>query len=135
MKDCTNDANARKEVYVSLRPHIPIRKKNYTFEMLFQSSDGQDGTICVRGKVPEASKRCTADLTPQHSIHSPLWIRMIASCIRQTSTSGETKAVNLTFFSGNLFGPNVNFFWYDYKFPQIQVNSNFLLVQTSCYLV
>ena len=122
MKDCTNDQNANKEVYVSLRPHIPIRRKPYIIEMAFSGNDDQEGRVCVRGKIPTGSEMCVAELTPGHSIDSPLWIRVIASCNRRPADLA-TKAVNLTFHAGNFLSERSNYFWLDYQFPEIKVNS------------
>jgi hypothetical protein len=122
MKDCGKDTNREKEVFISLRPHIPVRGKPYSFEIASIGNQNEVGRICVRGKIPTDEQVCAVSLTSNHSIHFPLWIAVVASCSRRSPANSPPQAVNIEFHSQNRFGEHLNEFWFNYMFPSIQVN-------------
>jgi hypothetical protein len=109
-------------VFVSLRPHLPIRGRPFKFEIFYKGSKHENvvGKICVRGT--EVYTRCVSELTAKHSFYRPSWIRITAICPK-TDSARTTSEVNVIFH--NAFNDGLsNLFWSGYNFLPIKVIKN-----------
>jgi hypothetical protein len=126
--DC--DKKSKKEVFVSLRPHLPIRKKDFHFEVSYNTTENILDKICIKkteitSGVGTSIGDCSIALTKNHNRHRPLWIKILAVCV--TIRNGAKSRGNLEVSFYKSFGHDENnSFWESYKFPSIQVrNRNF----------
>ena len=116
LHECERD----KEVFVSLRPHLPIRGRPFKFEILYNGSKHQDvvGKICIRGE--KIQQRCVGELTDRYSFYRPSWIRITAICPR-TDSARTTSEVDVNFHNDGFNDGQSNLFWSSYKFLPIKV--------------
>jgi hypothetical protein len=113
-----DECAGNKEVSVSLRPSLPIRKKSFKFEVGYNGKENIGGKICIRGKI--SNFRCLTELTERHVSYRPLWIRITAVCetIKQLGTTRSNVEVK---FHTAVLHPDNNPFWANYDFLPIKV--------------
>ena len=126
-----NECGGNNKKFVSLRPHLPIRIKNFTFEVGYNGEENVVGDICVRGKlsVNTNPEKCLAKLTEWHKPYHPLWIRLTAICQKIEQIQSNLSSVVVKFHT-NFHDPHNNWFWTSYNFPPIKVK----LTTSSIYL-
>ena len=105
MEECGNDR--KREVIITLRPHIPIRKKPVVVEIATLRDKSLVDGICLRGDKEELAQ-CSITLSTKHTKDLPLTIRL-----RTTCGLPETPNKEVNFKLGNLLGDpsQTNLFW------------------------
>jgi hypothetical protein len=120
-----DECAGNKNVFVSLRPSLPIRKKSFKFEIGYNGKENIGGKICIRGKI--SNLRCLTELTERHVSYRPLWIRITAVCktikeLVKTRSNVEVK------FHTKLYQLDNNNFWMHYDFLPIKVTIYNLII-------
>ena len=119
-----NECGENKEVFVSLRPHLPIRKKDFIFEVGYNGMKNVVGDICVRGTLTSTGaaehRKCLATMTKWHKSYHPFWISITAICQNMNQNEPNFNPVEVKFDTEHYNGKN-NEFWINYVFPPIKV--------------
>ena len=119
LSDCEGQ---RKEVLLSLRPHLPVRGRPFKFEIQYNGSKTQPDNICIRGKKTD-HEGCVTKLTKLHSVDRPLRLKIIAVCPRIKDEKRDDVEVK---FQKPFYSKDNNIFWMGYDIPLIKVNISFL---------
>ena len=123
--DC--DKSSKKEIFVSLRPHLPIRIRDFHFEVSYNATENILDKICIKKtkttNVAGATiSDCSTALTKIHNRHRPLWIKILAVCA--TIRNGAKSRGNLEVsFHKKFVDFRNNEFWQSYIFPSIRVSN------------
>ena len=113
LHECGGDAV--RKVFITLRPHLPIRMKPYKLRISEELGNAVD-KVCIRGVISD--EQCQIQLTDQHSFTSPLRIMVKTSCSQFDTAVGYSSVdVHLKL---PLYGDN-NPFWQYYNFPRLKV--------------
>ncbi|XP_028412362.1 uncharacterized protein LOC114535180 isoform X2 [Dendronephthya gigantea] len=116
-----DECETNREIFVSLRPVLPIRKTSYKFEIGYEEEHQNTlAKICIRGRI--SSDRCLSELTERHNFYHPLWIRITAVC-PSIETGESLKEVKVRFHNQKADLTN-NLFWYNYDFLPIKVTND-----------
>ena len=114
-----SDCEKNKEVFVSLKPYLPIRQKPFQFEIGYDGSRNVPGKICIRGEINKW-KRCLIELKEKHAYYRPLWIKIIAICPTIKNLETRNSSLEVKFHTQYLHDKS-NEFWSSYMFPSIKV--------------
>lgn len=115
MEEC---GNKKREVIVTLRPHLPIRGLPLLIDIWSPKSSLID-SICVRGEN-DLFNQCGVKLTSKHSIDLPMRIKLVATCSFVDPKVTE-KRVDFVLGYTRKNPLKSNAFWSSYKFPTIKV--------------
>ena len=113
--------NKKRDVVISLRPHLPIREKSLWIDIRSPQTSVIDG-ICIRGDNKDF-QYCNIELSPKHSINLPLKIKLRTTC--GFAETGDKK-VSFYLASIHVTGSGDNLFWAGFQFPQITVSLKIL---------